>query len=44
MDSISTAVGGSESSQGATKVRVEIHADPTVNYASYQNNVQVACQ
>lgn len=37
MESTTTDIG--ESSQEATKVQVEIHADPTVNYASYQNNV-----
>ncbi len=34
-----TANDGGGPAQDATKVQVEIHADPTVSYASYQNNV-----
>lgn len=30
---------GGESSRDAAKVHIEIQSDPTVNYASYQNNV-----
>src|SRR5688500_15125308 len=35
----STATDASGSLRETTKIKIEIQADPTVNYASYQNNV-----
>lgn len=34
-----TAIDASKFSQETTKIRIDVHADPKVSYAPYQNNV-----